>query len=77
MFTVYSKPGCTFCTKVKRLLELADVKYVVYSLGADFYPKEFKEKFGENSTYPQVMFNETVLGGCTKTLEYLKENEYL
>jgi len=49
----------------------------VYNLGADFYPKEFKEKFGENSTYPQVMFNETVLGGCTKTLEYLKENEYL
>tara|TARA_Y100000004_G_scaffold103273_1_gene115835 strand:- start:563 stop:796 length:234 start_codon:yes stop_codon:yes gene_type:complete len=77
MFTVYSKPGCSYCKKVTRLLELAETRYVVYSMGRDFSPSEFYEKFGEGSSFPQVIFNETKIGGCSATLNYLKENEYL
>jgi glutaredoxin 3 len=46
-------------------------------MGRDFSPSEFYEKFGEGSSFPQVIFNETKIGGCSATLNYLKENEYL
>ena len=77
MFTVYSKPGCPYCTKVQRVLELAEVKHVVYNLDVDYTKEDFWSKFGEWSTFPQVEFNEHKLGGCTDTIKYLRENKYL
>ena len=29
-FTIYSKDGCSYCTKAVKLLELAKVDFVVY-----------------------------------------------
>ena len=77
MFTVYSKPGCPYCTKVKRALELAEVKHIVYTLDVDYDKQEFYSKFGEGSTFPQVMFSDTNLGGCVDTVKYLREHKYL
>ena len=34
----------------------------------------FYEQFGEGSTFPQVVLNGDNLGGCTETVQYLKEN---
>ena len=77
MFTVYSKPGCPYCTKVKRVLELAEVKHIVYTLDVDYDKQEFYSKFGEGSTFPQVMISDTNLGGCVDTVKYLREHKYL
>ena len=77
MFTVYSKPGCPYCTKVKRVLELAEVKHIVYTLDVDYDKQEFYSKFGEGSTFPQVMVSDTNLGGCVDTVKYLREHKYL
>ena len=77
MFTVYSKPGCPYCTKVKRVLELAEVKHIVYTLDVDYDKQEFYSKFGEGSPFPQVMFSDTNLGGCVDTVKYLREHKYL
>ncbi len=32
VFTVYSKDGCPFCTKVQQVLKLAKLEHVVYKL---------------------------------------------
>ena len=74
-FTVYSKDGCPFCTKVVQVLELAKLNHVVYKLGEHFQRDAFYGQFGNGSTFPQVVLNGTNLGGCTETVQYLKENK--
>ena len=72
-FIVYSKPECPYCFKVKKVLELCGKEFVVYTLDEDFTRKEFYAEFGEGSTFPQVIVNDQHLGGCTDTVQYLKE----
>jgi len=72
-FTVYSKNGCPYCTKVQKVLELAELKHVIYKLNEDFTRDEFYTKFGNGSTFPQVIVDEQPIGGCTETVSYLKE----
>ena len=73
-FTVYSKNGCPYCTKVKRVLELSNLEHVVYTLGEHFNREGFYAEFGQGSTFPQVILNDRQqLGGCNDTVRYLKE----
>jgi glutaredoxin len=74
-FIIYSKDGCTYCTKVQQVLELAELQYVVYKLDVDFTKEEFYSEFGQGSTFPQVIVNEKHIGGCTDTVQYLKEQK--
>ena len=74
-FTVYSKEGCPFCTKVVKVLRLAKLNHVVYELDHDFDKQSFYGQFGQGSTFPQVVVDATNLGGCTETVKYLKENK--
>ena len=76
-YTVYSKDGCPFCTKVQRVLELAEQKHVVLKLGRDYTREEFYSKFGQGSTFPRVLQDEQLLGGCTETVKYLQENKLI
>jgi len=73
-FTVYSKENCPYCSKVKKVLELINADFVVYSLDKQFTKDEFYSEFGNGSTFPQVIVNDTHIGGCTDTIKYLKEN---
>ena len=75
VFTVYSKDGCPFCTKVQQVLKLAKLEHVVYKLGNDYDRTEFYEKFGEGSTFPQVLLDDKSIGGCTETVKYLREQK--
>ena len=74
-FTVYSKDGCPYCTNVVQVLELAQLNHVVYKLDDDFDKQSFYGQFGEGSTFPQVVIDSTNLGGCTETVQYLKEKK--
>lgn len=76
-YTVYSKDGCPFCTKVQRVLELSEQKHVVLKLGRDYTREEFYSKFGQGSTFPRVLQGEQLLGGCTETVKYLQENKLI
>tara|TARA_R100000008_G_C3500469_1_gene123414 strand:+ start:340 stop:588 length:249 start_codon:yes stop_codon:yes gene_type:complete len=73
-FTVYSRDGCPYCTKIQQVLELSKLNHVIYKLNRDFDRDSFYEQFGQGSTFPQVVLNGTNLGGCTETVKYLKEN---
>ena len=74
-FTVYSRAGGPNCEKILEVLELAALNYVNYKLGKDFDRQSFYGQFGQGSTFPQVVLNGTNLGGCTETVQYLKENK--
>ena len=74
-FTVYSKEGCPYCTKVVKVLEMARLNHVVYKLGEHFERDAFYGQFGEGSTFPQVVVDQTNLGGCTDTVQFLKEKQ--
>jgi len=75
IFTVYSKVGCPYCTKVIGALQLAELQYVEYKLGRDFTRGEFYDEFGTGTTFPQVLCDDKSLGGCKETVIYLKENK--
>ena len=72
-FTVYSKNGCPYCTKVEKVLQLAELQHDVLKLGTDFDREEFYSKFGEGSTFPRVTMDEEIIGGCSETVKFLKE----
>ena len=74
-FTVYSKEGCPYCTKVVKVLRLAKLNHDVYELDHDFDKQSFYGQFGQGSTFPQVVVDATNLGGCTETIQYLKKNK--
>jgi glutaredoxin len=73
-FTVYSKDGCPYCSKIEQVLQLTNLEHVVYKLGDHFDREAFYSEFGAGSTFPQVILNDQQhLGGCTDTVKYLKE----
>ena len=72
-FTVYSREGCPYCNKIQQVLQIAELKHVIYKLNRDFDRESFYTQFGQGSTFPQVVLNGDNLGGCTDTVQYLKE----
>jgi glutaredoxin len=74
-FTVYSKNGCPYCIKVVQVLGMANLNYSVLKLGEDYDKEEFYSKFGQGSTFPQVIVDGKSIGGCSDTVKYLKENK--
>ena len=72
-FVVYSRDGCPYCDKVGHVLRLAEIKHVIYKLNRDFTREEFYDKFGEGSTFPRVVNEDELIGGCMETVKYLRE----
>lgn len=72
-FTIYSKDGCPYCTKVEQVLQLTRLQYVLYKLNNDFTREEFYSEFGTGATFPQVVVDDKHIGGCPETVMYLKE----
>ena len=76
-FTVYSKNKCPYCYKVKQVLELTGSNYEIHTLGEDFTRQEFYAKFGQGSTFPQVVCDNKKLGGCVDTIKFLREQQVI
>ena len=74
-FTIYSKNGCPYCDKIKEVMSLTKQSHVVYNLEDNFTREDFYGEFGQGSTFPQVVIDSTNLGGCTETVQYLKEKK--
>lgn len=74
-FVVYSKQGCPYCVKVKQILEMTNQNFREYELGIDFTREEFYNQFGSGSTFPRVVLNDQLIGGCTETIKWLQEQK--
>ena len=74
-FAVYTKDNCPYCEKIKKVMDLTKLSYVVYNLNEHFDKKSFIDEFGKGSTFPQVVVDGKKLGGCVDTIEFLRENQ--
>ena len=74
-FYVYSKNGCGFCDKLTQFMDSKSVPYEKFTLDKDFTREDFISKFGYNSTFPQVHFENQNIGGMKSTVRYLVENK--
>ena len=74
-FRVFSKDGCPACAKVQQVLQLAEVKHVIYKVNRDFTRDEFVQNFGRDATYPRVVLEDKLIGGCVETVKYLREQK--
>jgi len=72
-YTVYSKSGCPYCSKIVQVLDHIKASYTVYSLDEHFDRQSFYGEFGNGSTFPQILINGKKLGGCSDTIKYLQE----
>ena len=79
-YTIYSKSGCPFCTKVKRLLEKEAPSPLL--VDCDDYLVENKDAFlvfikemagKEYKTFPMIFHNGDFIGGFTETKEYCEK----
>lgn len=80
-FTVYSKHGCPYCTKILSVLNhvstIKGISIREYVLGSDFTREDFYSEFGNGSTFPQVVFGDKHIGGCSDSIKYLKEHNFI
>ena len=76
-FTIYSKDGCPFCTKIQQVMQLVELQHVIYKLNRDFTEDEFYDEFPEGTSFPQVLVDYKKIGGCSDTIRYLKEQNIL
>ena len=58
-------------------MKLTGKNFTEYELGKDFTGEEFYDKFGKGSTFPRVIFENKVIGGCVDTIKFLKEKREL
>ena len=75
MITIYSKPGCPYCIKIKKVMELEELQHVSYELNRDFTREEFYAKFGDGATFPQLTLDGLHLGGCQESIKHMQREK--
>ena len=78
-YTIYSKSGCSYCTKVKNMLKEMDQTFSV--VDCDDYILDWKKEFllyiklladKEWKTFPMVFDGKKFIGGYCETVEHLE-----
>lgn len=63
--TIYTRMGCGYCARAKRLLESKNVEYTEHD--ASFSPElrqEMIQRSNGGNTFPQIFIGDTHVGGC-------------
>lgn len=68
--TIFSREGCPFCAKAKRMLGDAGLDYVELQLNRDF-PESTIRAVSGHSTVPQVFIDGSLVGGSEDLEKYL------
>lgn len=81
-FTIYSRSGCHYCTKVKQLLKSKSFFFTI--VDCDEYVLEDKENFLnyiksltniEIKGFPMVFYDKIFIGGYNETKEFVDKLE--
>lgn len=70
---IYTRDNCSYCEKIKSVFKIQNINFIEYTLGKDFTRENFISEFGENSTFPRVLIDGTLVGGASETVKYLRE----
>lgn len=83
IITIYSKTGCNYCVKVKKILEENNHNFI--TIDCDKFISENKDEFllfiknvigKEYNFFPMVFHDNTFIGGYDETLKYLTSLQY-
>ena len=73
MYTIYSKPNCSYCSQAKQLLEQNKLEFEYKNLGTHYSLQEFMELFPNARTFPMIVKYGEVIGGFNNLVEYLNQ----
>lgn len=74
MFSIYTRDGCSFCEKAKKLLNQNNIQYNEYSIGKNVLREEVLEKFPGVKMLPIVVgVDGTLLGGYEDLVVHLQQ----
>ena len=73
MYTIYSKPNCSFCLQAKQLLEMEQLPFEYKQLGTHYNLDEIMTLAPNAKSFPQVFKDGVLIGGFSDLVEYLKQ----
>lgn len=71
-YLIYSKTQCPYCRNIKKVLEGLGEDYMELTLNADFSKEQFTQKFGHGATFPRVLKDGQLIGGCNEAVVHLR-----
>ena len=73
MYTIYSKPNCSFCLQAKQLLEMEQLPFEYLQLGTHYSLDELMTLAPNTKSLPMIVKDGEVIGGFNNLCEYLKQ----
>ena len=78
MYTIYSKPNCSFCMQAKQLLEMEQLPFEYKQLGTHYNLDELMTLAPNAKSFPQIFVvdengNKDLIGGFSDLVEYLNQ----
>ena len=78
MYTIYSKPNCSFCMQAKQLLEMEQLPFEYKNLGTHYSLDELMTLSPNAKSFPQIFVvdengNKELIGGFNNLVEHLKQ----
>ena len=78
MYTIYSKPNCSFCLQAKQLLEMEQLPFEYKQLGTHYNLDELMTLSPDAKSFPQIFVvdengNKELIGGFNNLVEHLKQ----
>ena len=71
-YRIYAKTNCPYCENIKKVLTGLGESYIELTLNRDFSKEEFTSKFGYGSSFPKVLKDGKLIGGCSETIVHLR-----
>ena len=78
MYTIYSKPNCSYCLQAKQLLEMEQLPFDYLTLGTHYSLDELMTLAPNAKSFPQIFIvdengNKELIGGYNDLAESLKQ----
>ena len=78
MYTIYSKPSCSYCLQAKQLLEMEQLPFEYKQLGTHYNLDELMTLAPNAKSFPQIFVvdengNKDLIGGFSDLVEYLNQ----
>ena len=78
MYTIYSKPNCSYCLQAKQLLEMEQLPFDYLTLGTHYSLDELMTLSPDAKSFPQIFVvdkngNRELVGGYSELVEHLKQ----
>ena len=78
MYTIYSKPNCSYCLQAKQLLEMEQLPFEYKQLGTHYSLDDLMKLAPNAKSFPQIFVvdkngNKDLVGGYSELVEHLKQ----